>query len=191
MGLMSKLPAHRVERGWAGLLAMFLAMPLAMLFVLLLWGCTDFEDPKSSPAVPRDFLSDAPRVTLSGGGDLRGDLSILLPQGYVLESEVGATMGIYHLWRRKLAPLKEDVTLSIVAGPVRLAHCPQEAPTLASIDPTWKFPWRDCALTVPGLRARESFPKGPSGRIIQLVVIGAAGTEADRLQAIGESLRTP
>ena len=118
-------------------------------------------------------------------------MTLRLPKGYVLETEEGTLPEIHHIWRRRPSSLARDVSLAIVAGPLRMTYCPGGPPHHSSSTPTWKGRWRHCASSIPGVPIREAFLESSPGAIVHLAIIGPPGPEADSLQTIAESLKVP
>ncbi len=158
-----------------------------LLALGIISGCAPIQAPLESTN------GKSERVVLSR----ERKLTILLPPGYVVSTEVsaegGGSLTLHHVWRSPAPPLEKEASLGISLSPFRLPYCPAAPADDATVAPTltvgWQSRWRACETSQPGVHARESFPALPGGTVLHLFIVGSGRAEFDPLQRIAESLR--
>lgn len=167
------------------------AVMAAVLGVAALAGCIQ----RRSPPPERQFVSPLPGKMKPVRFGKRIVLTILKPETYVLNSEMGETFEVHHIWRKKPTRLKNDANLGIFIGRFALPHCKGEKSSGKAVTPELAreagLGWRSCPTSVAGLMARESFLPGNRNLVVHLFILGRNEAEMNALQRIARTLKLP
>lgn len=122
-------------------------------------------------------------------------LTLLKPESYVLNSEMGEIFEVHHIWRKKPPGPQQDANLGIFIGGFALPHCKGEKYPGQAITPQRArgigSRWRSCATSVPGQLAWERFQAAGRDLVVHLFILGKNKAEMEALKRIARTLELP